>query len=67
MQIWSWKIKAERSHKNQIWEGLGLHLGGVWHGLGRLLGALGRLLAVFWVFKIELFSSMGPRWAPRGP
>ena len=34
--------------------------------MGRLLGALGRLLAVLGAFKIELFSSMGPRWAPRG-
>ena len=33
----------------------------VWDGLGPLLGALGRFLAVFWTFKIELFSSMGPR------
>ena len=41
-------------------------MGRVWDGLGPLLGALGRLLAVFWAFKVELFSSMGPRWAPRG-
>ena len=47
MQIWSWKIIAETSHKNQIWEGLGLHWGGVWEALGRLLGALGDSLAVF--------------------
>ena len=43
MQIWNGKTKAKKSPKNRIWEGLGLHLGGVWHGLGRLLGALGRL------------------------
>ena len=49
-----------------IWEGLGLHLGRIWDALGPLLDALGRLLAVFWAFKVELFSSMGPRWAPRG-
>ena len=41
-------------------------MGSVWDGLGPLLGALGHLLAVFWAFKVELFSSMGPRWAPRG-
>ena len=41
-------------------------MGRVWDGLGPLLGALGRLLAVFWTFKVELFSSMSPRWALRG-
>ena len=41
-------------------------MGRVWDGPGRLLGALGRFLAAFWAFKIDLFSSMGPRWAPRG-
>ena len=41
-------------------------MGRVWSGLGRLLGAVGRFLAVFWTFKIDLFSSLGPRWAPRG-
>jgi len=41
-------------------------LGRVWDGPGPLLGALGRLLAVFGTFKVELFSSMGPRWALRG-
>ena len=61
----------------KFWKGLARHfgrvLGGSWasfgqvlDGLGLLLGALGRLLAVFWMFKVELFSSMGPRWAPRG-
>ena len=41
-------------------------MGGVWDGLGPLMGALGRLLAVFWTFKDELFSSMRTRWALRG-
>ena len=41
-------------------------MGGVWAGLGPLLAALGRLLLVFWVFKIQFFSSMGPTWAPKG-
>ena len=61
MQIWSWKFKAKKSIKNWIWEALGLHLGRVWEGLGRLLGPLGRFLAVFLTFKIELFLSIGPR------
>ena len=41
-------------------------MGGLWAGLGPLMGALGRLLAVFWTFKIKLFLSIGPRWVPRG-
>ena len=35
-------------------------------GLEPLWAALGRLLLVFWTFNIQLFSSMAPRWAPRG-
>ena len=66
MRICNRKIEAKKSHKNRFWEALGLHLGGVGNGLGPLLGALGRLLVVFWSFKIELFPSIGPRWAPRG-
>ena len=66
MQILNKEKQAKKSLKNQIWEGLGLHLGVVWDGLGPLWVALGRFLLVFLVFKIELFSSMGPRWAPRG-
>ena len=38
----------------------------LWDGLGPHLGALGRLLVVFWTFKIQFFSGIGPRWAPRG-
>ena len=34
--------------------------------MGDLLGALGRLWGSFGAFKIEFFSNMGPRWAPRG-
>ena len=66
MLIWSGKKKVPKWLKMWIWEGLGLHLGGLWRVLECLLGALGRLLAVLGAFKIEPFSSMGPRWAPRG-
>ena len=54
MQIQNGKTKAKKSMKNRFWEGLGLHLGGVWGSLGLLLGALGRFLAVFGAFEIEL-------------
>ena len=60
------KKSVQKSNQNQFWEGLGHHLGGVWVRLGLPLGAFGRLLAVFWAFKIELLSNIGPRWAPRG-
>ena len=63
MRISNRKRQARKSPQNWIWEGLGLHLGGVWDGLGRLWGALGRLLAHFWTIKIDLFSSLGPRWS----
>ena len=44
-----------------------LGLSGIgWEGLGILLGAFGRLLVVFWTFELELFSSVGPTWAPKG-
>ena len=65
MQISSSKKNVQKSQKKKFWEGLGLHLGGFWDGLGPLLATLGRLLAVFWAFKIELCSRIGPRWAPR--
>ena len=38
----------------------------VWEGLGILLGAFGHLFVVFWTLWLELFSSVGPRWAPKG-
>ena len=38
----------------------------VWEGFGILLGAFGRLLVVFCTFLLNLFSSVGPRWAPKG-
>ena len=41
-------------------------MGGLWDGLGPLWGALGPFFSVFWTLKIDHFSSMGPRWAPRG-
>ena len=66
MQIRSWKKSVQKSNKNQFWEGLGLDLGGVWGRLGPPLGAFDRLLAVFWAFKIELLSSIGSKWAPKG-
>ena len=55
MQFWSGEIEAKKSPKNWIWEGLGLHLGGVWGRLWHLLGALGLFLAVFRAFKSQLF------------
>ena len=66
LEIWSWKKNIQKSNKNQFWEGLGLHLGRVWGRLGPPLGAFRHLLAVFWTFKVELLSSIGPKWAPRG-
>ena len=63
-------MKNQKSIKNWIWEGLGLHLGGVWDGLGRLLDTFGRFLAVFWVFQIILFSNMGqhgPKMSSKRP
>ena len=55
MRILLSKKSVQKSHKNRLWEGLGLHLGGVWDALGPLVGALGRLLAVFWAFQIISF------------
>ena len=63
-------MKNKKSIKNWIWEGLGLHLGGVWDGLGRLLGTFGRFLAVLGVFYIILFSNMGqhgPKMSSKRP
>ena len=46
---------APKRLKQRVWDGLGLHLGGVWAGLeplvgalGGSLGALGVLLGCFW-------------------
>ena len=64
MQIWNKEKSPQTSLKNRFWERLGLHLEGGWDALGPVLGALGRFLAVFLAFKINLFSIMGPRWAP---
>ena len=52
--------------KNWFGGGPWIHLGRVWDGLGRLLGAFGCFLAAFGAFQIDLFSSMGARWAPKG-
>ena len=40
-------------------------MGSLWEGFGVVLGLLWVLLAVFWPFKIELLSGIGPKWAPR--
>ena len=54
MQIWIRKIQTQKSLRNLVCEGLGLHLGRVWEALGTLLGALKRCWVVFWAFKTEL-------------
>ena len=59
MQIWIRKTRCKVWLKNQVSEGLGLHLGRVWAALGRLLGALAR------PFRTDFFESIGPRWASR--
>ena len=66
MQIWNWTKNVQKSNQNQFGEGLGLYLGRVWGRLGPPLGAFGRHVAAFWMFKIELLSSIGLKWAPRG-
>ena len=60
------QITSQKFTQKSDLEGLGPHLGGGWDGLGPLWAALGWLLFVFWTFKIQLFSSMAPRWAPKG-
>ena len=42
-----WENEIKKMPKKWIWDGLGLHLGGVWGGLGTLWAILGRLLLVF--------------------
>ncbi len=66
MELLSWKKYVQKLHRNQFWEGLGLHLGRVWDGFGPLLSALGHLLVIFWAIKIELFQTLVQDWAPRG-
>ena len=66
MQIWNWTKNVQKSNQNQFGEGLGFYLGGVWGRLGPPFGAFGRHVAAFWTFKIELLSSIGLKWAPRG-
>ena len=53
--MWSVKIKATKSYKNWIGEGLGLHLGGVWDALERLAATFGRILTACWTFQIISF------------
>ena len=62
MQIGNRKIEGKKSLKNWIWEGLGLHLGGVWNQVRPT-----------WVpnpqvkFKNRLFFRyLGPTWANLG-
>ena len=52
MQILSGKKRIPKWLQKWIWEGLGLHLGGVWDTLGSLLGTFGPILVVFWEFQI---------------
>ena len=66
MQNWSWAKSVQKSNKNQFGESLGLYLGRVWGHRGPPLNAFGQLLVAFWSFKIELLSSIGLKWAPRG-
>ena len=50
MRIYDQKKTSAKIVQNLIWEGLGLHLGGVWDGLGSLLGTFGRFWVAFLVF-----------------
>ena len=50
MQIWIGTKTIPKYPKKWIWEGLGLHLGGVWDGLGRPLGTFERFLVAFLIF-----------------
>ena len=52
MYIYDQKKTRKKTPKNLILEGLELNLGRVWDALGRLVVAFGRILAVFWTFKI---------------
>ena len=56
----------KKAPKNLILEGVGLNLGRVWDALGSLVVTFGRILTLFWTFKIISCKSIGPRWAPRG-
>ena len=59
MQIYDQKKQAQKLFKNLIWEGLGLHLGGVWDALERLAATFGRILTACWTFQIISFKTMG--------
>ena len=60
------KKHAKKTPKNLILEGLEPNLGRVWDALGSLVVTFGRILTLFWTFKIISCKSIGPRWAPRG-
>ena len=60
------KKMRKKAPKNLILEGVGLNLGRVWDALGSLVVTFGRILTLFWTFKIISCKSIGPRWAPRG-
>ena len=47
--------------KQTVWDGLGLHLGGVWGGLEPLVGALGGSLGALGVLLGRFWASLGPR------
>ena len=74
IENWNERMKGRISLKNWIWQGLGLHLGGVWDALGRLLGAswrsgasLGRLLIVFSGVGNPAFHKHWPNMASKRP
>ena len=56
----------KKAPKNLILEGVRLNLGRVWDALGSLVVTFGRILTLFWTFKIISCKNIGPRWAPRG-
>ena len=60
MQVGSCKPTGEKLHKNWIWEGLGLYLGGVWEALGHLLAALGRSKGAIFRMCFRFFCASQP-------
>ena len=56
----------KKAPKNLILEGVGLNLGRVWDALGSPVVTFGRILTLFWTFKVISCKRIGPRWTPRG-